>query len=195
MCALLTWVVERALEGDTEALGGYRIGVAVYERPDDFDPRTDTLVRVEMARLRRLLDRYHADTGSPDVRIDVPKGGYLPKFTFDAQPSKVDPPALLPGENVEWLEGDENTARAKLKLDGFELEVVYKVDADGRVVSVRADRWGDQNSYAMIGMGGRTAQGNLGRAGDTISHLAEDYGVEQSKIEDLVRKWFGPAAA
>ncbi|MCB9879174.1 MAG: DUF433 domain-containing protein [Planctomycetes bacterium] len=33
------------------------------------------------------------------------------------------------------------------------------------------------------------------RAGDTISHLAEDYGVEQSKIEDLVRKWFGPAAA
>lgn len=33
------------------------------------------------------------------------------------------------------------------------------------------------------------------RAGDTISHLAKDYGVDDSKIEDLVRKWFGPAAA
>lgn len=33
------------------------------------------------------------------------------------------------------------------------------------------------------------------RAGDTIAHLAEDYRVEPTKIEDLVRKWFGPAAA
>lgn len=33
------------------------------------------------------------------------------------------------------------------------------------------------------------------RAGDTIAHLAEDYRVESGKIEDLVRKWFGPAAA
>lgn len=33
------------------------------------------------------------------------------------------------------------------------------------------------------------------RAGDTIAHLAKDYRVEPAKIEDLVRKWFGPAAA
>lgn len=33
------------------------------------------------------------------------------------------------------------------------------------------------------------------RAGDTIAHLAEDYRVEPTKIEDLVRKWFGTAAA
>ena len=33
------------------------------------------------------------------------------------------------------------------------------------------------------------------RAGDTIAHLAEDYRVEPARIEDLVRNWFGPAAA
>lgn len=33
------------------------------------------------------------------------------------------------------------------------------------------------------------------RAGDTIDHLAKDYRVEPATIEDLVRKWFGPAAA
>ena len=55
------------------------------------------------------------------------------------------PPALLPGENVEWLEGDQNTAKVKLKLDDFELVVEYRIDADGRVISVKADRWGDQN--------------------------------------------------
>ncbi len=33
------------------------------------------------------------------------------------------------------------------------------------------------------------------RAGDSIVHLAEDYRVEPARIEDLVRKWFGPAAA
>jgi uncharacterized protein (DUF433 family) len=33
------------------------------------------------------------------------------------------------------------------------------------------------------------------RAGDSIAHLATDYRVEPARIEDLVRKWFGPAAA
>ena len=33
------------------------------------------------------------------------------------------------------------------------------------------------------------------RAGDTIAHLARDYRVEPDRIEDLVRTWFGPAAA
>lgn len=33
------------------------------------------------------------------------------------------------------------------------------------------------------------------RAGDSMQHLATDYRVERDTIEDLVRKWFGPAAA
>ncbi|MBZ0150432.1 MAG: DUF433 domain-containing protein [Planctomycetes bacterium] len=33
------------------------------------------------------------------------------------------------------------------------------------------------------------------RAGDSIAHLAQDYRVEPSLIEELVRKWFGQAAA
>ncbi|MCP5539769.1 MAG: filamentous hemagglutinin N-terminal domain-containing protein, partial [Akkermansiaceae bacterium] len=65
------------------------------------------------------------------------------------------------------------------------IEVRAGIAADGTVSVVNpnadimlasggdgGDRWGDQNSYAMIGMGGRTAQGNLGRAGDTISVMA-----------------------
>lgn len=33
------------------------------------------------------------------------------------------------------------------------------------------------------------------RAGDTMDHLALDYRVDRDTIEDLVRKWFGAAAA
>ncbi|MCA8934895.1 MAG: hypothetical protein KDB68_01700 [Planctomycetes bacterium] len=55
------------------------------------------------------------------------------------------PPALLPSEHVEWLDGDNETARAKLKLDEEELVVEYKIDSDGRIVSVKGERWGDQN--------------------------------------------------
>jgi uncharacterized protein (DUF433 family) len=33
------------------------------------------------------------------------------------------------------------------------------------------------------------------RAGDTMEHLARDYGSTRDVIEDLVRKWFGSAAA
>lgn len=55
------------------------------------------------------------------------------------------PPALLPGGNAEWLDGNDDTARVRLKLDEEELIVEYKIDQDGRIVSVKGERWGDQN--------------------------------------------------
>lgn len=55
------------------------------------------------------------------------------------------PPALLPGGIAEWLDGDDDTARARLKLDEEELIVEYRIDQHGRIVSVKGERWCDQN--------------------------------------------------
>ena len=47
------WAVERTLAGDRQSLKESIIGVEVFDRGPDFDPRIDSIVRVEARRLRR----------------------------------------------------------------------------------------------------------------------------------------------
>ena len=83
LSALFSYIVRAALDGDGERLKGYSIGVDVFERPADFDASADSIVRVQMGRLRRLLADYYADEGADDpVRIDIPKGTYQPDFSI-----------------------------------------------------------------------------------------------------------------
>ena len=53
----------------------------VFDRPSSFDPRTDTIVRVEARRLRSKLKEYYETHGQHDaVLIEFPKGSYVPTF-------------------------------------------------------------------------------------------------------------------
>jgi TolB-like protein/Flp pilus assembly protein TadD len=71
--------VEKALAG--EDLKEYELGVEVCGRKSDFDPRVDSIVRVEAGRLRSKLREYYELQGADDpVRIVLPKGTYIPTF-------------------------------------------------------------------------------------------------------------------
>jgi TolB-like protein len=78
---LLRFVVERHLEGRDTELKESLIGIEVFGRPPDYDPKLDSIVRSEAARLRSRLIEYYAGEGSRDpVVIELPKGGYTPRF-------------------------------------------------------------------------------------------------------------------
>src|ERR1700753_1702431 len=66
LIAFLTFVVEAALNGKSDRLKGYVIGVEVLRRDVSFDPMVDPIVRVEATRLRRALARYYAGPGAGD---------------------------------------------------------------------------------------------------------------------------------
>jgi serine/threonine-protein kinase len=73
--------VERSLEGSTEALKEYVIGIDVFDRPTNYDQRLDPIVRVEARRLRKKLQQYYAQEGLTDpIRIEIPARGYHPVF-------------------------------------------------------------------------------------------------------------------
>ena len=73
---LLQHLVEQTLSGAHE-LKEYAVGVDVFERGADFDPRTDTIVRVQARRLRAKLDEFYRSDGVADpVLIELPKGQY-----------------------------------------------------------------------------------------------------------------------
>ncbi len=51
-------------------------------------------MRVEAGRLRRALDQYYAGEGAADpVQIDIPRGGYVPRFLPAGAPDRLPPPA------------------------------------------------------------------------------------------------------
>jgi hypothetical protein len=73
---LLRHLVERTLDGAAGELKEYSLGVEVFDR-DTFDPRVDTIVRVQARRLRARLAEYYAAAGRFDpIRIEIPLGGY-----------------------------------------------------------------------------------------------------------------------
>ncbi len=79
----LRLVVERSLSGRSEELKEYVLGRDVFHRGDDYDPRTDSIVRVEAQRLRQKLRKYYASEGGRDsVLIDLPAGSYAPIFRY-----------------------------------------------------------------------------------------------------------------
>ena len=78
----LRHVVEQELSGNAASIKEYSIGLEVFNRSSSFDPKSDSIVRSEARRLRAKLAEYYSGEGAPDpLRIEVPKGGYLPLFS------------------------------------------------------------------------------------------------------------------
>ena len=59
----LAYVVDETLAGRADTLKEYAIGVEVFGRGEGFDPRADTIVRVQARRLRSKLEQYYAVAG------------------------------------------------------------------------------------------------------------------------------------
>jgi Tol biopolymer transport system component len=81
MSRFLRFVVEQTIQGQADQIKESVIGMEVFDKTPSFDPRTDTIVRVEARRLRSKLSQYYAKEGLADpVVIDFPKGSYVPVF-------------------------------------------------------------------------------------------------------------------
>ncbi len=79
--SLLRFTVAQTLQGNADILKEYVIGTEVLKKPDPYDPRSDSLVRVLASRLRVKLKEYYSDGGSDDpLVIEFPKGKYVPRF-------------------------------------------------------------------------------------------------------------------
>src|SRR5580765_1605904 len=102
MSQFLRFLVERHLEGKDDELKESVIGIEVFGRRPDYDPKQNSIVRTEAARLRsRLVEYYSSEGRSNPLMIDVPKGGYIPFFRprerFETVPQRAEPPRPVPG--------------------------------------------------------------------------------------------------
>jgi adenylate cyclase len=77
----LRFTVEQCLEGRQGALKEYLVGVEVFNKMETFDPRIDSIVRVEARRLRSKLEKYYQTEGRDDkIIVQFRKGSYVPQI-------------------------------------------------------------------------------------------------------------------
>jgi hypothetical protein len=81
LAEMLTFIVSLTLGGEASQLKETTIGVSVFGRSPDYDPKMDTIVRSQAWRLRAKLKKYYAAEGARDsVVIEIPIGHYVPSF-------------------------------------------------------------------------------------------------------------------
>jgi hypothetical protein len=79
---LLRYLTEKSLSGGADPLKEYAIGMDVFAKGADYDPRQDSGVRIHVGRLRQKLAEYYASEGANDpVTVTLPKGHF--KLVFE----------------------------------------------------------------------------------------------------------------
>lgn len=100
LCRLLRYLANRAVHDPDSAIREHEIAAAVFGRVEAFDPRIDSTVRVNIARLRaKLIDYYHGPGAEDPLTIELPKGSY--KLAFHPGRVEVEPPRIAPRTEIQ----------------------------------------------------------------------------------------------
>lgn len=101
---ILTYLCEKHFAGESAQVKEYHIALEALGRTADFDQKKDSIVRVEMHRLRRRLKQYNDRTGTETgLQILIPEKSYTPTFSGldSAAPPEVAEKTAEPEELVE----------------------------------------------------------------------------------------------
>ena len=120
LSALLDYICQRSLAGQTDSIKEFSIATDVFGRPADFDQSTDAIVRVEMHRLRRKLKEFYAAEGADQpIEIVVQSGHYFPEFI----PRQKSIEAAQPERSITWSEPEIALSPARRSASRFSVSI------------------------------------------------------------------------
>ena len=88
---LLHYLAEKSIAGEAGRLKEYIVGLETFGKPPSYDPKHDSIVRLQVGRLRqKLMAYYETEAAGDPVRVTLPKGAFELKF----EPLTALPPAV-----------------------------------------------------------------------------------------------------
>ncbi|WP_344847991.1 hypothetical protein [Celeribacter arenosi] len=151
---LLRYLTEAALNDAGHEVKAYSIGLDVLGRSSDFDPNSDSIVRVQVGRLRKHLVYYYLTSGRNDpLRLSLPRGTYaLEVLTADPDQiaddaSEAPSPADLSSKSLAPPQSHSLGTRALVAFSPFSVvqgsendaALAAEVEADLRVHVAKID--------------------------------------------------------
>jgi len=80
--ALLEYLIRAEVNNEGDKIKAYSIGLDVFDKAKDFDPTTDSSVRVEVGRLRTAIALFEAsEWADTAIKVEIPLGTYQPEIT------------------------------------------------------------------------------------------------------------------
>jgi hypothetical protein len=97
---LLQYLADKAISGEADRLKEYTVGIEAFRKPETYDPKHDSIVRLQVGRLRQKLAVYYQNEANGDtVLVTLPKGAFKLQFeTVDTGHRKE-----LPGTGARRL--------------------------------------------------------------------------------------------
>jgi hypothetical protein len=124
---LLEYLAEKSMAGEADRLKEYTVGLEAFGKPPTYDPKHDSIVRLQLGRLRQKLAVYYQnEANGDDVLVSVPKGAF--KLIFEPRVAHVQGRNPAAGNSRRWL---LPVALAAASLWGIVTTVAL----------VRAERW------------------------------------------------------
>lgn len=113
MPGLLRHLLDAELNGAARRLNQTSIAIDVFDRDQHFDPGVDSIVRVEMGRLRNKLREYYSADGAADaVVFTVPKGRYALAVELRERPASGPVRSNMPKQELRFCETKDGTVIA-----------------------------------------------------------------------------------
>ena len=125
---LLEYLARQSVEHPDAPLKEYQIATEVYGRQANFDPQSDSTIRVQAGRLRMKLAEYYATEGANDpIVVRIPKGSY--HLVFETKQAPLAPEAASPpGETAAPVEEIETVSvRWRLAVSIFVVCLIVAV--------------------------------------------------------------------
>src|SRR5205085_11124076 len=98
---LLHYLAEKSLAGEADRLKEYTIGIEAFGKPETYDPKQDSIVRLQVGRLRQKLAVYYQTEATGDsVLASVPKGAYKLNFEYQV----VAQEEAIPADPRRWIQ-------------------------------------------------------------------------------------------
>src|SRR5215472_7210091 len=74
---LLQYLADKAISGEADRLKEYTIGLEAFGKPPSYDPKHDSIVRLQIGRLRQKLAAYYQEESPADpIVVGLPKGAF-----------------------------------------------------------------------------------------------------------------------
>ena len=148
--AFLQFLVCETLAGRSKNLKEYTVGLEVFQKDKEFDPKESNIVRVEAGRLRRVLDQYYLCTGKNDsIKIEIPKGTYVPTI-HSAKPisnDELEKQSSYPSVMVLPLDNQSGDSELTYFTDGLTEDLITHLNRfhNLQVIACQTERSVEQN--------------------------------------------------